>query len=188
MKPSKTEPQWYQSLQVDPLKKKTFSDELRVRIRSRALPHAKKQRRTRIGAAWLAMGMLSVGLLLFAGQNETLKSWLGITKNAVIAEKSISMTFYPSRIEQLSPMKLKPASDPSKSISLPTAKNSLNSVTIHLYEDPKNIELVTAYIEDGGVWYKAGLVSNEGLHLVDVKLGSWTGEEIQITGPVVGWT
>ncbi len=84
-------------------------------------------------------------------------------------------------------MKQRPISNPVKSFSFP-AKNALPSITIHLYEDTKNVEHVTAYLEDGGVWYNAGIVSNEGLHLVDVKLGSWTGKEIQITGRVVGWT
>ncbi|MGM0883145.1 MAG: hypothetical protein ACQEXQ_19165 [Bacillota bacterium] len=186
MKPSKTEPQWYQSLRVDPLKKKTFTEDLAAQIKTRALSPAKKQTRTK-GAAWLAIGVLSVGLLFYAGQSETLKSWLGIGKNAAIAEKSTPMTYYPSRIDQLLPMKQKPISNPVKSISLP-AKNGLQSVTIHLYEDTKNVKLVTAYLEDGGVWFEAGIVSNEGLHLVDVKLDSWTGKEIQITGPVVDWT
>ncbi len=65
MKPSKTEPQWFQSLQVDPLKKKTFTEDLVAQIKTRALSPAKKQTRTKVGAAWLAIGVLSVGLLVY---------------------------------------------------------------------------------------------------------------------------
>jgi hypothetical protein len=187
MKPSKPQPEWYPSLQVDPLEKRTFSEELAAKIKSRALSQTVDRRRKIRGAAWLAAGVLSVGLTFFAGQTESVKSWLDAETTETTAEKSTAMTFYSNGIEQLLPMKKGPASNHAKSITLP-AKNGLQSVTIHLYEDTKNVEHVTAYLEDGGVWYNAGLISSEGLQLVDVKLGSWTGKEIQLTGPVSEWT
>lgn len=58
----------------------------------------------------------------------------------------------------------------------------------HLYKDVKNVKFITAFLEDRGVWYNIGLVSNEGLQRVDVKQGSFAEEEIQISGPLIDWT
>jgi hypothetical protein len=194
MKPSKSQPEWYHSLQVDPLRKRTFNEELARKIKSRAFSQSIDRRRIMRGAAWLAAGVLSVGITFFAFQTESVKSWLDAGSTATppkttetTAEKSIAMTFHSNEIEQLLPMKTRPASNPAKSIPF-SAKNGLQSITIHLYEDTKNVDLITAYLEDDGVWYSAGLVSSEGLQLVNVKLGSWTGKEIQLTGPISGWT
>lgn len=63
MKPSNTKPQWYQSLQIDPLKKPTFTDDLAAQIKTSALSPAKNQTKTKIGVAWLTMCLLSLGLL-----------------------------------------------------------------------------------------------------------------------------
>jgi hypothetical protein len=74
----------------------------------------------------------------------------------------------------------------AKKISLKET-DGIPSSTLHLYVDINKSNLIYGFLEVGGNRYDVGIVSNEGIALVEVKISHWTGvgnSEIQITSPM----
>lgn len=184
---SNPKPSWYTYLEENPFRTKTFTESMAAAVRRRAASPASRPVRRWRTAVWTALAAVSVCLILAVWPQLASLPWPGMERETAHTERVRAITFYPSPIEALEPAKQKPGTLPAKSVDLP-GSGGRRPVSLHFYEDAKNRELVTAFLEEEGQWYSIGLVSNEGLHLVDVTPGKWGDHEIWIKGPVGEWT